>query len=97
MATATMGRRRGAPPSLIAAAIPSAIGVLLVVLGWTDVSGEAAFDDQSIGLNLAIFGAIVVFVGCGFYLWAFRLRIQRRVRSLRARYLDDHDARSGGR
>lgn len=85
------GRRRGAAPSLVAAAIPTAIGVLLVVFGWLDVSNEAAFDDQSVGLNLAILGAIVVGVGCGFYLWAFRLRLQRRVRVLCARHLTEFD------
>ncbi|MGQ0626147.1 MAG: hypothetical protein ACT4PP_16050 [Sporichthyaceae bacterium] len=87
------GRRRpGDPPSLTAAAIPSALGVLLLVLGWIDVSGEAAFADQSIGLNLAILGALVVLVGCGFYLWAFRRRMQRRLRALRARTLGEAEA-----
>lgn len=77
--SATARRRPGAPPSLIAAAIPTALGVLLVVGGWAAVSGKAAFDDQSTGLNVAILGAIVVFLGCGFYLFAFRQRISRRL------------------
>jgi hypothetical protein len=78
------GRRLGAPPSLIAAAIPSALGVLLLVLGWISVSGEASFSDQQTGLNLAIVGAIVVLAGCGFYLYMFRRRIARRVAVVRA-------------
>jgi len=76
-------RRGGAPPSLIAAAIPSAVGVLLLVFGWVAVSGEAAFDDQQVGLNVAILGALVVLIGCGFYLFVFRRRITRRVSGLR--------------
>ncbi len=76
-------RRSGAPPSLLLAAVPAAIGVLLVVLGWSGASGEAAFDDQTTPLNVAILGALVVIVGCGFYLFAFRRRIARRVTVLR--------------
>ena len=84
MSGARVGRRRrGAPPSLIAAGIPSALGVLLLVLGWISVSGEAAFDDQQVGLNLSILGGIVVLAGCGFYLWVYRRRIHRRVAALR--------------
>jgi hypothetical protein len=71
---------------LLAAGIPSAIGILLVVLGWVAVSGEAAFDDQTTGLNLAILGAIVVGIGCGFYLFAFRRRIARRIDVLTQRH-----------
>ncbi|GAA0606203.1 hypothetical protein GCM10009547_05220 [Sporichthya brevicatena] len=79
------GRRRpGSPPSLIAAAIPGALGVLLLILGWISVSGEAAFDDQQSGLNIAILGALVVLIGCGFYLFMFRRRIQRRMRAVRS-------------
>jgi len=82
--TRAAGRRRpGSPPSLIAAVIPGALGVLLLVLGWVSVSGKAAFDDQQSGLNLAILGAIVVLIGCGFYLFVFRRRIQRRMRAVR--------------
>ena len=88
--------RRGAPPRLIAAAIPSAAGVLLLVLGWMAVSGEAAFDDQQAGLNLAIFGGLVVFVGCGSYLWIFRQRISRRVKALRVAVLGETDVFEGG-
>src|SRR3954469_12365327 len=87
IASRTEGRRRGAPPSLIAAAIPSALGVLLLVGGWISVSGEAAFDDQQVGLNVSILGAIVVLAGCGFYLWAYRRRIARRVAVLRVAVL----------
>ena len=84
------GRRRaGDPPSLIAAAIPGALGILLVVLGWASVSGEAAFDDQAAGLNVAILGALVVLAGCGFYLYMFRLRLHGRVTGLRAETLGD--------
>jgi hypothetical protein len=86
--TTSAGRRRqGAPPSLIAAAIPSALGILLLVLGWFSVSGEAAFDDQQVGLNVSILGAIVVLAGCGFYLWVYRRRISRRVITLRTAVL----------
>ena len=91
------GRRRpGDPPSLIAAAIPGAIGVLLVVLGWVAVSGEPAFDDQQTGLNLAILGALVVLAGCGFYLYVFRTKIARRMKALRAETLGDDDYNGGG-
>jgi hypothetical protein len=76
-------RSPGAPPSLIAAAIPSVLGVLLLVFGWVLVSGEAAFDDQQGGLNVAILGALVVLIGCGFYLFAFRRRITRRMAGVR--------------
>ena len=76
-------RRPGDPPSLIAAAIPSAVGVVLLVLGWISVSGEPAFDDQQVGLNIAVLGALVVLAGCGFYLYVFRIRISRRVKALR--------------
>lgn len=82
------GRRRpGAPPSLIAAAIPTALGVLLLVFGWVSVSGEAAFDDQQAGLNVSILGALVVLIGCGFYLFAYRARIARRMTALRGSIL----------
>lgn len=82
--TRASGRRRpGSPPSLVAAAIPGALGVLLLVLGWASVSREAAFDDQQSGLNLAIGGALVVLIGCGFYLFVFRRRIARRVAAVR--------------
>lgn len=78
------GRRNpGSPPSLMAAAIPGALGVLLLVMGWVSVSGEAAFDDQQAGLNLAILGALVVLIGCGFYLFVFRRRIARRMVAVR--------------
>lgn len=83
------GRRQGAPPSLMAAGIPSAIGLLLLVLGWISVSGEAAFDDQQVGLNLGILGGIVVLAGCAFYLWVYRRRIHRRVKALRLAVLGD--------
>lgn len=84
-------RRSGSPPSLIAAAIPGALGVLLLVLGWFWVSGEAAFSDQQTGLNLAILGAIVVLAGCGFYLFVFRRRIARRVALVRAATFGEED------
>ena len=87
MASQVERRRRGAPPSLMAAGIPSALGVLLLVLGWISVSGEAAFDDQQTGLNVSILGAIVVLAGCGFYLWVYRRRISRRVAALRTAVL----------
>lgn len=80
-------RSPGAPPSLIAAAIPSALGALLLVFGWVSVSGEAAFDDQQAGLNVAILGALVVLIGCGFYLFAFRRRIARRMAAVRGSVL----------
>jgi hypothetical protein len=89
MASHVERRRPGAPPSLIAAAIPGAVGVLLVVLGWISVSGEPAFDDQTTGLNLAILGALVVLAGCGFYLYVFRTKIARRMKALRTETLDD--------
>ncbi|MBA3742770.1 hypothetical protein [Sporichthya sp.] len=91
MASHVERRRPGAPPSLIAAAIPGAVGVLLVVLGWVSVSGEPAFDDQTVGLNLAILGALVVFAGCGFYLYVFRTKLARRMKALRARTLGEED------
>ena len=81
--------RPGDPPSLIAAAIPGAVGVLLLVLGWVSVSGKPAFDDQMVGLNLAILGAFVVLAGCGFYLYVFRTRIARRMKALRAETLGE--------
>ncbi|MGQ0845746.1 MAG: hypothetical protein ACT4QF_16620 [Sporichthyaceae bacterium] len=87
MSLSSTGRRRpGDPPHLFAAAIPSALGILLVVLGWVAVSGEAAFDDQGVGLNLAIAGAMLVGIGCGFYLWMFRRRIARRLATCKDRY-----------
>ncbi|WP_344601278.1 hypothetical protein [Sporichthya brevicatena] len=58
--------------------------MLLLILGWISVSGEAAFDDQQSGLNIAILGALVVLIGCGFYLFMFRRRIQRRMRAVRS-------------
>ena len=77
------GRRRpGDPPSLLAALVLAVPGVALVVIGWIAVSGEAAFDDQTVGLNLAILGALVVLAGCGFYLFVFRRRIERRTTAL---------------
>jgi hypothetical protein len=90
------GRRPGAPPSLMAAAIPAAIGMLLLVLGWMSVSGEAAFDDQQVGLNIGILGGIVVLAGCAFYLWVYRRRIHRRVKALRLAVLGDGDDFAGG-
>ncbi len=92
------GRRRPSdPPSLIAAAIPGAIGLLLLVLGWISVSGEAAFDDQTVGLNLAILGGFVVLAGCGFYLYVFRTKIARRMKALRAvTFGEDEDFHAGG-
>jgi protein-S-isoprenylcysteine O-methyltransferase Ste14 len=92
MASHVERRRPGAPPSLIAAAIPGAVGVVLVVFGWVAVSGEPAFDEQTVGLNLAVLGALVVLAGCGFYLWVFRTRIQRRVKALRAETLGEEDS-----
>lgn len=89
-------RRPGDPPSLIAAAIPGAVGVLLVVLGWVSVSGQPAFDDQMVGLNLAVLGALVVLAGCGFYLYVFRTRIARRMKTLRAETLGEHDGHGQG-
>ncbi len=88
-------RRQGAPPSLIAAAIPSALGVLLLVFGWVSVSGEAAFDDQQTGLNVAILGAILVLIGCGFYLFAFRRRIARRMAAVRSSVFRDQNGEEG--
>ena len=82
-------RRPGDPPSLIAAGIPAAVGVLLVVLGWVSVSGKPAFDDQMVGLNLAVLGALVVLAGCGFYLYVFRTKIARRMKTLRAETLGE--------
>jgi len=91
-ASSPLARRRpGAPPSLIAAAIPSAIGIALVVLGWASVANEAAFDDQTVGFNVALLGALVVFVGCGFYLFVFRRRIRRRLTVLRSATLPDEE------
>lgn len=95
MASHVERRRPGAPPSLIAAAIPGAVGVLLLVLGWVSVSGKAAFDDQTVGLNLAILGALVVLAGCGFYLYVFRTKIARRVKALRAATLGEDDTFDG--
>jgi protein-S-isoprenylcysteine O-methyltransferase Ste14 len=90
--TALASRRRsGAAPSLLVAAVPTAIGALLVLIGWIDVSGDAAFDDQTAPLNLAIGGALLVFLGCGFYLWTFRRRIGRRIDLLRAAHPEDGD------
>jgi protein-S-isoprenylcysteine O-methyltransferase Ste14 len=90
--TALASRRRpGAAPSLLVAAVPAAIGALLVLLGWISVSGAAAFDDQTSPLNLAVGGALLVFAGCGFYLWAFRRRIGRRFDALRAVHNEDRD------
>ncbi len=85
---ATTHRQPGAAakrrsPGLVAGAIPSALGVLLLVLGWVSVSGEAAFADQQGGLNVAILGAIVVLLGCGFHLFVFRRLITQRVTPLR--------------
>jgi len=93
MSTAALASRRrpGAAPSLLLAAIPAAIGALLVLIGWINVSGEAAFDDQQVGENLAIGGALLVFLGCGFYLWAFRRRIAGRIDALRAAHGEDGD------
>jgi protein-S-isoprenylcysteine O-methyltransferase Ste14 len=73
------------------AAVPAAIGALLVLIGWIDVSGQAAFDDQTTPLNLAIGGALLVFGGCGSYLWAFRQRLGRRIDALRAAHGEDGD------
>lgn len=84
------GRRRGDPPSLIAATAPGALGLLLVVLGWIGVSGEATFDEQMAGLNVAILGAIVVLAGCGFYLYVFRIRMHRRVATVRTAILSEY-------
>ena len=92
MSTAALNRRRAdAAPSLLVAAVPAVIGALLVLIGWINVSGEAAFDNQTTPLNLAIGGALLVFVGCGFYLWAFRRRIGRRIDTLRAAHGEDGD------
>jgi protein-S-isoprenylcysteine O-methyltransferase Ste14 len=93
MSTAALASRRrsGAAPSLLLAAVPAAFGALLVLLGWISVSGAAAFDDQTSPLNLAIGGALLVFAGCGFYLWAFRRRIGRRIDVLRAAHAEDGD------
>jgi TRAP-type C4-dicarboxylate transport system permease small subunit len=80
---AAPGRRRPSdPPSLLAALIIGIPGVLLVLIGWISVSGNAAFDDQTVGLNLAILGALVVLAGCGFYLFMFRRRIEQRTTAL---------------
>jgi len=92
MSTSVASRRRsGAAPSLLVAAVPAAVGVLLVLIGWINVSGAAAFDDQTAPLNLSIGGALLVFGGCGFYLWAFRRRIGRRMDALRAANAEDGD------
>lgn len=92
MAPPIARRRPSRSPSLLVAALPGALGVLLVVLGWVSVSGEAAFDDQQIGLNLAILGALVVLAGCAFYLWVFRIQISRRIKVLRVAMLEEaHD------
>lgn len=91
-----VGGPPGAPPRLIAGAIPAAIGVLLVVLGWVSVSGKPAFDDQQVGLNLAILGAFVVLAGCGFYLYVFRTRIARRLKALCAQTLREDADDNGG-
>jgi protein-S-isoprenylcysteine O-methyltransferase Ste14 len=90
MSTAVASRRRSsAAPSLLVAAVPVAIGVLLALIGWIDISGKAAFDDQTAPLNVSIAGALLVFGGCGFYLWAFRRRIGRRMDALRAANAED--------
>ncbi|MGQ0465022.1 MAG: hypothetical protein ACT4QG_06840 [Sporichthyaceae bacterium] len=82
-----LARRRGAPPHPLVAAVPAAIGILLVVVGWIEVSGEAVFDDQTNGLNIAILGALLVFGGCAVYLFAFRRRIRSRITAARSRVL----------
>jgi uncharacterized RDD family membrane protein YckC len=93
MSTASVVSRRrpGGAPSLLVAAVPAAIGALLVLIGWINVSGEAAFDNQTAQLNVAIGGALVVFGGCGFYLWAFRRRIGTRMVALRVANEDVDD------
>jgi hypothetical protein len=66
-------------------ALPAvALGVLLIGLGWLSVSGEPAFADQTMGLNLAIAGAALACTGCGLHLWALRRRVARRLLELRA-------------
>jgi|GEM_PF-6107621 len=94
MSTAALSSRRrpgGAAPSRLVAAVPTALGALLVLIGWIAVSGDAAFDDQTTPLNLAIGGALLVSGGCGFYLWAFRRRIGRRIDALRTAHAEDGD------
>jgi protein-S-isoprenylcysteine O-methyltransferase Ste14 len=87
MAPTSQSRRRPtvAAPSLLVAGIPAAIGVVLVLSGWISVSGRAAFGHQTAGLNVAIGGALLVFSGCAFYLWAFRRRIGGRMSALRSK------------
>ncbi len=89
---ATGRRRPGGPPSLLVAAVPAMVGALLLVLGWVGASGVAAFDDQTAPLSIAILGALVIFVGCGFYLFAFRRRIARRVNVQRVATLGEAEA-----
>lgn len=84
MSTSLSRRRGAATPSPVLACLPAAIGIALVLAGWVSVSGHAAFDGQTKGVNVAIAGAVVVFAGCGFYLWAFRRRIGSRMAALRA-------------
>ena len=79
---ASARRRPGDPPSFAAALILGVPGILLIVIGWIEVSGAAAFAGQTVGLNLAIGGALIVLIGCGFYLFAFRRRIRRRTTAL---------------
>lgn len=89
-ATAT-ARRRSGPLSPLVAALPALVGVVLVVFGWVGVSGRASFANQTAPLNVAILGALVVFAGCGFYLFAFRRRIRTRIAAARLRTLPDED------
>ena len=59
------------------------VGGALLVLGWLWVSGEAAYEDQTAGLNLAIAGVLLVAIGCGVHLWILRRRVARRLVTVR--------------
>lgn len=62
-------------PALLAIAV----GGALLVLGWVHVSGEAAYENQTAGLNTAILGVLVILVGCGVHLFVLRRRVARRL------------------
>ena len=84
-------RRPGEPPSLIAAAIPAASGSCWSSSAGSRSAAKPPSTTRPTGLNVAILGALVVFVGCGFYLFVFRRRIRRRMTCCALRTLPDEE------
>lgn len=64
-------------------------GSVLLVLGWIWVSGEAAYENQTTGLNTAIGGALLVLIGCGSHLWVLRRRVARSLITVRRQWDED--------